>query len=41
MLFLILLSQSGAILPGRGINKVDNKFIDDNLKRLLALSTNE
>ncbi|MBR3121156.1 MAG: alpha/beta fold hydrolase [Oceanobacillus sp.] len=25
---------------GRGINSVDNKFIDDNLKRLLALSTN-
>lgn len=26
---------------GRGINNADNKFIDDNLKRLLALSTNE
>ncbi|SHF37251.1 homoserine O-acetyltransferase [Seinonella peptonophila] len=26
---------------GRGINGADNKFIDDNLKRLLALSTNE
>lgn len=26
---------------GRGINRVDNKFIDDNLKRLLALSPNE
>ncbi|GIP22284.1 alpha/beta fold hydrolase [Paenibacillus sp. J22TS3] len=25
---------------GRGINRADNKFIDDNLKRLLALSTN-
>jgi homoserine O-acetyltransferase/O-succinyltransferase len=25
---------------GRGINSADNKFIDDNLKRLLALSTN-
>ncbi|CAM3543103.1 alpha/beta fold hydrolase [Paenibacillus lupini] len=26
---------------GRGINSADNKFIDDNLKHLLALSTNE
>jgi hypothetical protein len=25
---------------GRGINSADNQFIDDNLKRLLALSTN-
>ncbi|WP_068621490.1 alpha/beta fold hydrolase [Paenibacillus tuaregi] len=25
---------------GRGINRADNQFIDDNLKRLLALSTN-
>ncbi|EJL20674.1 alpha/beta fold hydrolase [Brevibacillus sp. BC25] len=25
---------------GRGINSADNKFIDDNLRRLLALSTN-
>ncbi|WP_334072653.1 MULTISPECIES: alpha/beta fold hydrolase [Paenibacillus] len=25
---------------GRGINRADNTFIDDNLKRLLALSTN-
>ncbi|MGV2686916.1 hypothetical protein GNF82_21890, partial [Clostridium perfringens] len=24
---------------GRGINSADNKFIDDNLKRLLTLST--
>ncbi|WP_156858007.1 alpha/beta fold hydrolase [Oceanobacillus sp. AG] len=26
---------------GRGMNSADNKFIDDNLKRLLAISTNE
>ncbi|MCM3782211.1 alpha/beta fold hydrolase [Neobacillus mesonae] len=26
---------------GRGINKADNTFIDDNLKRLLALNTSE
>ena len=25
---------------GRGINSADNQFIDDNLKRLLTLSTN-
>lgn len=26
---------------GRGINRIDNQFIDDNLKDLLARSTNE